>query len=584
MRVPLLRSSCLLPLLIASSALAVTMVSVPLIGRAQTVVTNIIPDATLGTVVDSSGAPEGRTTVTITGGTRPGNGPTVFYSFADFNLSRGDIALFDSASASGIVNAIIRVTGGNPSVIEGSLKAPSGVNLIFLNPNGLSVDQLSPYGISGYFVGSTASELHFADGSLFSMTTPAIALSATAIASLGFLDPAGSPTVLADIDAGGALDFEGGAISLVDTSVFSKQRIGVHATSLSLERSNLDVSLLDFLRAPSAIEIEVAEQVNLSGGSRLSTHYGNAPIRIRANEIGIDGSRIAFGFSSNAGIDDISIEARSIRLSNGAAISDSEGGERIRIAASDQIRLERSIIGTFASGIPPAQIVIADLGGAEGSLLVDLEGDSEIFTILGGEPSFGQQTIDIQAHTLRLDDSKVRTGSHSGRASFSIHADVARLLLSGGSEISVGGVESQASGGNLAITARDRVSLVGDSKLIATSDGAAGGNISLSGSPLLLVNDSTISAASTGSALTGRPVNGGNVTLGSAEAPLRAVVLRGQSAIDASSSQAEGGNIAIHANAFVVSPDSNLIATGATSNGSVTIDTPRQRGQARSIR
>jgi len=75
----------------------------------------------------------------------------------------------------------------------------------------------------------------------------------------------------------------------------------------------------------------------------------------------------------------------------------------------------------------------------------------------------------------------------------------------------------------------------------------------------------------------GEVSNGGDVTLGSPGSPLHAVMMRGTSAIDASSETAGGGNIEIHANAFAAVPDSELIATGATSNGSVTIDTRAAR-------
>ncbi len=64
------------------------------------------------------------------------------------------------------------------------------------------------------------------------------------------------------------------------------------------------------------------------------------------------------------------------------------------------------------------------------------------------------------------------------------------------------------------------------------------------------------------------------ISLGTTEKPLRAARLR-HSTIDATSAEGDGGAIAIHANAFLVSSDSSLDVTGATGDGTVTIDSSR---------
>ena len=59
--------------------------------------TTLTPDGTLGTTVTQSGPVH-----TITGGTRPGNGPNLFHSFDRFSVGTNDTARFSGPT--GIVN------------------------------------------------------------------------------------------------------------------------------------------------------------------------------------------------------------------------------------------------------------------------------------------------------------------------------------------------------------------------------------------------------------------------------------------------------------------------------------------------
>src|SRR5437867_6817951 len=56
------------------------------------VTTAITSDGTLGTTLN--GGVICASSCTITGGTRPGNGPNLFHSFGQFNLGTGDTANF----------------------------------------------------------------------------------------------------------------------------------------------------------------------------------------------------------------------------------------------------------------------------------------------------------------------------------------------------------------------------------------------------------------------------------------------------------------------------------------------------------
>ena len=106
-RVQSLRTLLLSGLLLVSAGLMVS----------QAAVTSAITgDGTLGTTVTPSG-----TIYTITGGTRPGNGPNLFHSFDRFSVGTNDTARFTGPT--GIANLLSRVTGGQQSVIDGRLQS-----------------------------------------------------------------------------------------------------------------------------------------------------------------------------------------------------------------------------------------------------------------------------------------------------------------------------------------------------------------------------------------------------------------------------------------------------------------------------
>jgi filamentous hemagglutinin family protein len=134
-----------------------------LLAVSQGAVTSAITgDGTLGTTVTQSG-----TIHTITGGTRPGEGPNLFHSFDRFSVGTGDTARFDGPT--GITNILSRVTGGQLSVIDGRLQSTiPGANLYLLNPSGVLFGPQARLEVGGSFHVSTADFLRFADGANFS--------------------------------------------------------------------------------------------------------------------------------------------------------------------------------------------------------------------------------------------------------------------------------------------------------------------------------------------------------------------------------------------------------------------------------
>ena len=87
------------------------------LGQAQT---TSITSSGLGTTISPASIdPAGRPNYTITGGTRPGDGPNLFHSFGDFSVGTNNVARFFNETGRATTNILSRVTGGNPSNIFG---------------------------------------------------------------------------------------------------------------------------------------------------------------------------------------------------------------------------------------------------------------------------------------------------------------------------------------------------------------------------------------------------------------------------------------------------------------------------------
>ncbi len=117
-------------------------------------------------------------------------GPNLFHSFSEFNLVNGDVANFSGPAEIG--NILARVTGGNASSIDGTLRSDvTGANLFLINPAGVMFGQNASLDISGSFVVTTADYLRLADGGRFEALEPSASLlSAAPPDAFGFLDNA----------------------------------------------------------------------------------------------------------------------------------------------------------------------------------------------------------------------------------------------------------------------------------------------------------------------------------------------------------------------------------------------------------
>jgi filamentous hemagglutinin family protein len=162
----------------------------------------------------------------ITGGTQAG--ANLFHSFQKFGLDQGQIANFLSNPS--IQNILGRVTGGDPSVINGQIKVTGGIsNLYLINPAGIVFGQGASLSVPGSFTATTANGIGL-DDKLFK------ALGTNDYASL-----IGSPNGFAFTQSGGILNAgnlaveSGQSLTLVGGSV-------INTGTLSAPSGNITIS------------------------------------------------------------------------------------------------------------------------------------------------------------------------------------------------------------------------------------------------------------------------------------------------------------------------------------------------------
>ncbi|MFP4298412.1 MAG: filamentous hemagglutinin N-terminal domain-containing protein, partial [Spirulinaceae cyanobacterium] len=120
---------------------------------AQSITTT--PDGT-GTIIQHNG-----NTYTITGGTQAG--ANLFHTFTELGLSPAEIANFLSNPQT--QNILGRVTGGNPSIIQGLIQVTGGnSNLLLMNPAGMVFTQGASLNVPGSFTATTADAIGFDNG------------------------------------------------------------------------------------------------------------------------------------------------------------------------------------------------------------------------------------------------------------------------------------------------------------------------------------------------------------------------------------------------------------------------------------
>ncbi|MGL5195896.1 MAG: filamentous hemagglutinin N-terminal domain-containing protein, partial [Chroococcales cyanobacterium] len=295
----------------------------------------IVPDATLPqpTTVFTEG-----NTLIIEGGTVRGN--NLFHSFDQFSVLTGETAFFNHNLT--LQNIFSRITGSNPSNIDGILQTNGPANLFLINSNGIIFGPNAQLQIGGSFLATTANGIEFADGSLFSTdiaaTPPLLTISIPTqlqfanntgrIVNQSQASPEqfpsnsiGAPLGLA-VTPGQSLGLVGGEVVLNNGNLAAFegqiQLGGVVEGSVNLVQTPIGFSLdYQAVTQPGSIQIvnnSVVDASSLPPGFPNS-RGGGGGIQVRGDRLIVENSGITSLTSGFGSGQDVIISAREIELS-----------------------------------------------------------------------------------------------------------------------------------------------------------------------------------------------------------------------------------------------------------------------------
>jgi len=282
-------------------------------------------------------------------------GGNLFHSFQNFNLSEGETATFSGANS--VQNVIARVTGGSPSLIDGTLRSTiPNADLYFLNPYGIMFGLHAKLDLQGGFHVSTADYLRLQDGGRFEARTPSNSLLTVApVTAFGFLTD--SPAAITTQDSrlaipnGKTLSLIGGTLELNGSSSpvytydepISDSRLNLESRSwLLAESGHLNLSSIKSLG--EILFINLIPELSVQGGmiaiknTALATYYmdGGGSIFIRGGNIVINNSVLdSMTFERRGGVTDIQADNLFLKSSviDQAAYGTGAGGSiRLKIA------------------------------------------------------------------------------------------------------------------------------------------------------------------------------------------------------------------------------------------------------------
>ncbi|WP_160148443.1 CHAT domain-containing protein [[Leptolyngbya] sp. PCC 7376] len=203
-----------------------------------------------GTIVNQTGSD-----FEILGGSLSGDTANLFHNFSDFNLSPSQSATFFADP--NIQNILSRISGGNPSFIDGLLRVnESDANLFLVNPAGLIFGANAQLDIGGSFTATTSTRIGFGEDFLQSFGT-------NNYAALN-----GNPTSFVFDDATGMILNQGNLAVPANESLWLVGSSVLNLGTLSAPNGNISLTAI-----PEQRQIKISQPGNL-----LSLALDAAPI------------------------------------------------------------------------------------------------------------------------------------------------------------------------------------------------------------------------------------------------------------------------------------------------------------------
>jgi filamentous hemagglutinin family protein len=348
-------------------------------------------------------------------------GRNLFHSFERFSLATGERATFSGPDQ--IRNVISRVTGGERSDIDGTLRSTiPGADFYFINPAGVLFGPNASLDLQGSFHVSTADQLRFADGQVFSADLDArSSFTVAAPEAFGFLGPTPAP-ILVDrstlqVPPGEALSLVGGDIT-VDGGGTQRLLLVAEAGLITLAAVGGpgEAELVS-----GAVTANQAADIRLADGAEIATRGdGGGTIRIRGGNFVAENESIIFAV--NAGAVDarggIVVDAEAVTIGSGSALIAAALGAgaagAVRVTAGEVEVRDGSLIASDTHAVGAAGGVTINAG----RLLVSGTGAAGSFTGVSSSAESGSTgaggMVTVNAREVEVRDGGVIIGSTLG--------------------------------------------------------------------------------------------------------------------------------------------------------------------------
>ncbi len=507
-------------------------------------------------------------------------GSNLFHSFSNFNIASEESATFSGPLS--VENIISRVTGGNPSSIDGLLRsAIPGANLFFLNPAGIFFGPHACLDVDGSFSATTADYLRMGKGeNFYSIPVENEIFASSPPEAFGFFD---SGPNLSNQNDYGMIGIEGSKIesgqknlSLIGRGIKITGSSGISVNQGRLDMASVD-SAGEVVPLPSGLDTSSLSkmgdiEISQSKKGRPSVLYARGgSIFIRAGHFVIDNSEILADSPFGVDTDEknkIDISVKNAEFKNNALLStDTFGisdGSDIVIRGEDSIKISQSriragTIGAVASGdggslTLQSPDIILENGSA-------IESESKDFsTGNAGNVNF------IDSDSVIMNDSYINTFTTGvGKAGY-VSMTAGSIFIKNNSVISAL-TSGKGDAGHVSLYAdsidiRDGASV----RTITEGLGEAGGII-VKASDISLSDNSVLSSESFGQDIGG---DAGTIDVNA----IKSIRLSGNSYLTTAAKSAGGGKINANADDMIYLGDSKIttrVKSGIKDGGDITI-------------
>ncbi len=506
----------------------------------------------------------------IEGGAR--RGTNIFHSFESFNIQPDQRVYFSNPSN---VNLILtRITGSSSSSLLGTIGVLGDADLFIMNPNGISFGRQFALDLNGSFLGTTATNFIFPDGTLFSSHPSESSTLLSIKTPIGLTIESSNASIvnqaqILSVKTGNSLALIGGQIKL-EGGIIDAPQGTIEITGIS--QGTVNIQPIDKGWAFDYSSILLFEDIDIDQSLALVIDVGPDgpiffPTLIMAN-----------GQESN-----VHIQGRNISFMNGSQVQGTGGN--INVVASDSVTIKGThpffrtgLFGSTGSDLDAGDIVITAqklMVRDGGRIASESSQGGDIFaTGKGGD-------VTVNASDLILLEGEGQTLSGNGASSFStstlrtaeagnLKFTTNRLIIRDGAQV-VASTAGSGAGGQISVDANvielTRASFDSQSAsgIFSQTQGlGAAGNIVLNTQALKVQDKAEVNVSSQGSA------SAGNLVV---DSPF--IVLNNSGRLRAESSNGGGGNIFLkNVNALFLNGGSQITTTagGTSTGGNITIE------------